>query len=277
MIGEREQLQSITPSVLTEIYHLERIRALLDSPKGCGVRLEYLRIPMTEAEQWSFWSAMNYDVVRKLSENEMRRDAQMKSVQDTLKLLLARTTAIEMNLHALPSSLKSPSLPAEATEMPTASFTAATVCWLHRILTEDMGLPEVVRGRFRAVQVWIGAPESTQETARYLPPPPQTVPRLIDEWLDWWHVRHHELRGKEKSEIAIGLAELHHRFLTIHPFMDANGRIARLITDQAARELLNESIGSEFIADTTAYYAALGAADRGDLTPLTHRITAALE
>jgi Fic family protein len=59
-----------------------------------------------------------------------------------------------------------------------------------------------------------------------------------------------------------GLAELHRRFLTIHPFMDANGRVARSITDQAARELLNEGIGREFIEDAQAYYATLAAADR---------------
>ena len=47
-----------------EIYHLQRLRALVDSPKGCGIRLEYLRIPMTEPKQWAFWSAVNYDVVR---------------------------------------------------------------------------------------------------------------------------------------------------------------------------------------------------------------------
>lgn len=29
---------------------------------------------MTEPEQWAFWSAMNYDVVRKLAENEKRHD-----------------------------------------------------------------------------------------------------------------------------------------------------------------------------------------------------------
>jgi hypothetical protein len=59
--------------------------------------------------------------------------------------------------------------------------------------------------------------------------------------------------------------------------MDANGRIARSITDQAARELLNESIGSEFVEDTSAYYSVLAAADKGDLTPLVNRIAAALK
>jgi len=270
-IGERELLLAKAGAVPVEIYHLERIRSLLDSPKGCGIRLEYLRIPMTEPEQWAFWSAMNYDVVRKLAENEKRHDEQMKGVHDKLDLILSRTTAIEMNLHAQPSSLQNP-VQVEAVEMPTASFTASTVCWLHRVLTEDLRLPEAIRGRFRAVQVWIGPPDSTHETARYLPPPPQDVPKLVDEWLHWWHERHLKLRGKEKGEIINRLAELHHRFLSIHPFIDANGRIARSITDQAARELLNQSIGPEFVEDARAYYLALSEADNGRLTPLANRI-----
>ena len=101
-------------------------------------------------------------------------------------------------------------------------------------------------------------------------------PTLVDEWLRWWHQLHRELRGKEKGEIVNGLAELHHRFLSIHPFMDANGRIARSITDQAARELLNQSIGPEFIEDPGAYYLALSEADKGNLIPLANRIAAAL-
>jgi fido (protein-threonine AMPylation protein) len=67
--------------------------------------------------------------------------------------------------------------------------------------------------------------------------------------------------------VVAGLAELHHRFLRIHPFMDANGRLARSITDQAARELLNESIGREFIEDVRAYYAALAAAETPTARP----------
>jgi len=274
-IGERELLHAKAGAAPLEIYHLERMRSLLDSPKGCGIRLEYLRIPMTEPEQWAFWSAMNYDVVRKLAENEKRHDEQMKGVHDKLDLILSRTTAIEINLHSQPSSLQK-AVPLDAVEMPTASFNASTVCWLHRVLTEDLRLPEAVRGRFRAVQVWIGSPTSTREMARYVPPPPQDVPKLVDEWLNWWHQQHRELRGKEKGDIINGLAELHHRFLIIHPFMDANGRIARSITDQAARELLNLSIGSEFIEDPGAYYSALSEADKGNLIPLANRIAAAL-
>jgi len=63
-LGDRQSLQSGSGMTTVEIYHLERLRALVDSPKGCGIRLEYLRIPMTEPKQWAFWSAVNYDVVR---------------------------------------------------------------------------------------------------------------------------------------------------------------------------------------------------------------------
>ena len=193
-----------------------------------------------------------------------------------MEKLLARTTAIEMNLHGSPSSLQKGSPQIESVEMPTASFSAATVCWLQRLLTEDLPLPEAVRGRFRGVQVWIGSSESTKETARYVPPPPELVPKLVDEWLAWWHERHRALRGKTKEEIVSGIAELHHRFLVIDPFMDADGRIARAVTDQAARELLNESIGQEFIDDVATYYSALAAADKGNLKPLQNRIKAGL-
>lgn len=237
-IGERELLQAAASAAPIEIYHLERTRSLLDSPKGCGIRLEYLRIPMSEPEQWAFSSAMNYDVVRKLAENEKRHDEQMKGVHGKLDLILSRTTAIEMNLHAQPSSLQNPvHLDLLRCRLRHSVLRQCVGCTASS--PKIFGYPRRFEGRFRAVQVWIGAPDSTHETARYLPPPPQDVPGLVEEWLRGWHRRHRELRGKEKGEIVNGLAELHHRFLSIHPFMDANGRVARSVTDQAARELLN--------------------------------------
>lgn len=147
--------------------------------------------------------------------------------------------------------------------MPTAPFSAATVCWLHRLLTEDLALPEAVRGRFRGVQVWIGSADSNRETAHYVPPPPEAVPRLVDEWLQWWHEQHRALRGQPKEDVVAGLAERHHRFLTIHPFMDANGRVTRSIADQAARELLNQRIGRQFIRGCPSLLCGAGRGRRG--------------
>jgi len=275
-IGEREELRSQSPNPEVEIYHLERIRDLLDSPKGCGIRLEYLRIPMTEEEQWAFWSVMNADVVRKLADNELRHHQQMTTLESKIDLLLERTMAMEHDLRTQRSHLSGTIATTNGVETPTASFTAATVCWIHRLLTEGTALPEATRGRFRSTQSWVGKAGSTLETASHIPPSPQDVPLLLEALLSRWHQRHAQLIGAEKTEIASALAELHHGFLSVHPFLDGNGRVARAITDQAARELLNQGIRAELSEDSASYYGALRAADEGDLAPLTKRILAAL-
>jgi Fic family protein len=70
--------------------------------------------------------------------------------------------------------------------------------------------------------------------------------------------------------------ELHHRFRSIHPFLDANGRAARRLIDQAARELLNLGITEELTANQAKYFDVLMQADRGDLAPLTRTMLASL-
>lgn len=112
---------------------------------------------------------------------------------------------------------------------------------------------------------------------RYLPPAPTEVVPLVRDFVDWWTSLYPSLVAMEKSEVVHALAEIHHRFLVIHPFLDANGRVARVLLDQAARELLNMRIGVELVADTDAYYKSLRAADQGDLNPLAQLITASLQ
>lgn len=274
-VTQRQKLETEAASTPTEIYHLERIRAILDAPKGCGVRLEYLRIPMTEEEQWAFWSSMNQDVVRRLVDSEARREAQFRSLESKLDLVLERTNALGVTLTARQSSVLAPL--SEGLEMPTTLISLATVSWLHRVVTEPDGLPEATRGRLRGVQVWIGPPGSTAETASFCPAPPEEIIPLIDKLFAWWRGEHGRLLRAERSEVVTALATLHHEFLKVHPFLDANGRIARLILDQAAREILGQSVNAEFTADPAAYYSALRAADTGDLEPLVARISAALQ
>lgn len=276
-VGEREQLRALAGQTRAEVYHLERIRSLLDAPKGCGIRLEYLRIPMTEAEQWAFWSSMNQDVVRKLVDHEARREAQMRSLDEKLNLILERTNAIGFALTEHPSHLGTAGQAPESIEMPTASLSLSTLCWLHRVITEDSGLPEAVRGRLRSVSVWIGPAGSSVETATYVPPPPEELVSLTNSWIAWWKEQHTSLKYYGRDEAISALAEFHHRFLRIHPFLDANGRLARTLLDQAARELLNQGVAAEFTDDAPAYYAALAAADKGDITSLKSRISATLQ
>lgn len=53
---------------------------------------------MTEEEQWAFWSTMNSDVIRRLTENELRRERRIHALEGKIDVLLARTKSLEFNL-----------------------------------------------------------------------------------------------------------------------------------------------------------------------------------
>lgn len=119
---------------------------------------------------------------------------------------------------------------------------------LHRIIAGevmDQGEP----GRYRTIRVRVG---------QFVPPPPSDVPGLMFELLEWW------------NEAAPGLspvlssAIVHHRFESIHPFADGNGRTGRAL---ALWELYRRGFDSHHIfavdefywEDRPRYYAALQA------------------
>lgn len=272
--GQRKKLVDEAGDVIVEIFHLERIKGILDAPKGCGVRLEYLRIPMTEEEQWAFWETKNRDVVRHLSGYEARREAQFRVIDEKLDHVLRRTQAIGVELAEHPSHLQ-PN-PSGDFDMPTASLSLSTICWIHRIVTEDEALPEDVQGRFRTVNVWIGTVGANSDSDKFIPARPEEIVERTRVLLDNWRKQHAQLVSGERAVVVAALASFHHGFLKIHPFLDANGRVSLLLLDQAARELLNQRVKAEFTADRAAYYASLQAADAGNLEPLTSRLSAAL-
>jgi fido (protein-threonine AMPylation protein) len=267
--GERTKfLQKAKPHD-AEVYHVERIRGILDSPKGYGARLEYLRIAMETEEQISFWSAFNSEVTEKL----LRQEDRMGSIDKKLDLILARTTAIEMNLLSGPSSLSSAA--AIDIDFPTANLTIGQLLWIHRLLTDHTNLPQVNRGQLRSIQVWIGG--TSIDNAQFVPPAPTEIPELIKALLQQWqseYLRSADLSDDKKID---ALCSFHHRFLSIHPFVDANGRVARAILQQQARELLNKHLNAEFSDSSTEYYKALYEADQGNMAALRNLITACLE
>jgi len=77
-------------------------------------------------------------------------------------------------------------------------------------------------GEFRRTQNWIGPPGSTLETAIYVPPPVPEMKKALDRWERYLH-------RKGDLPDLVQCALVHEQFEAIHPFLDGNGRIGRLL------------------------------------------------
>jgi Fic family protein len=94
---------------------------------------------------------------------------------------------------------------------------------LHKMLLTGVRGRNKTPGEFRRSQNWIGPSDSTLETATYVPPPPEPE---MHECLKHWEVFTNR-RGQMPELIQCAL--IHEHFEAIHPFLDGNGRIGRLL------------------------------------------------
>jgi fido (protein-threonine AMPylation protein) len=122
-------------------------------------------------------------------------------------------------------------------------------------------------GILRTSQVWIGGRGTTLATASFTPPPPEDVPNLLRELLESWEEAVENLTKASVAGKIAAMSEFHHRFVSIHPFLDGNGRIARFLLAQQARELLNQT-RRVVVEDRRPYFEALSSADAGNYAPL---------
>jgi hypothetical protein len=83
------------------------------------------------------------------------------------------------------------------------------------------GQQHATPGEFRRSQNWIGAAGATLKTATYIPPPPDQLMSCLDSFEKFLH------QDQLPPLIQIGLA--HYQFEAIHPFLDGNGRVGRLL------------------------------------------------
>lgn len=93
---------------------------------------------------------------------------------------------------------------------------------IHGILLADVRGGAMTPGEVRRSQNWIGRPGATLEQARFVPPPVSEMHHCLSELESFIH---------QDSELPpllrIGL--IHYQFEAIHPFLDGNGRIGRLL------------------------------------------------
>ena len=77
-------------------------------------------------------------------------------------------------------------------------------------------------GEFRREQNWIGAAGSSPATADYVPPPPDRMMQALDQWERF-------INQRDVLPDLIQCALMHEQFEAIHPFLDGNGRLGRLL------------------------------------------------
>jgi Fic family protein len=93
---------------------------------------------------------------------------------------------------------------------------------LHAKLMQGVRGERATPGEFRHSQNWIGPAGSTPANAPYVPPPPPEMTAALGAWEKFLHHR-------EKLPDLIQCALIHEQFEAIHPFLDGNGRVGRLL------------------------------------------------
>lgn len=93
---------------------------------------------------------------------------------------------------------------------------------LHERLMRGVRGDRATPGEFRRSQNWIGPYGSTPANAPYVPPPPAEMTAALGEWERFLHTR-------DRLPDLVQCALMHEHFEAIHPFLDGNGRVGRLL------------------------------------------------
>ena len=108
---------------------------------------------------------------------------------------------------------------------------------LHGILMEGVRGEHATPGEFRRSQNWIGSPGGTLNEATFVPPPVPEMQETLDKLEKFIHTN-------TVLPPLVQLALIHYQFEAIHPFLDGNGRIGRLLITLflCERELLSNPL-----------------------------------
>ncbi len=123
-------------------------------------------------------------------------------------------------------------------------ITKKEVLSIHNLILRGI-IPEEA-GRFRRIQVMI-------KGSGHMPPAPYLVEKQMEDYFIWYE------RNRQNLHPIVLAAEMHERLVTIHPFIDGNGRTSRLIMNMIL--LQNGFVIANIKGDNTSRYAYYEALD----------------
>ena len=251
-----------------DIFHLERLRALLDGPRGYGARLQFLGIPMTTEDQLSWFAEADDRVMSALAINTRELLSIKILIQGLAKdnAVMARTMS-QLGIVAPPTPdlLSSANFAAAVPANPlSATINVPLVLLTHRLACFDMPIRTV--GVLRTTEVWL-ANQQGQRAECLKPLSVGAVPEQLDELCSTWRDRYPALLRESPLGKLEAIARFHARLLVIHPFLDGNGRLARAILMQQCLDLFGVA-NMSLLDQGAGYYRALRLADNGNLKAL---------
>jgi Fic family protein len=93
---------------------------------------------------------------------------------------------------------------------------------IHYYLLDSVRGANKDRGNLRKTQVYVGLPGTPIEEAIYIPPPPTELTSLLKNWEEY-------VNSEQEKDPLVQIGIVHYQFEAIHPCMDGNGRIGRLL------------------------------------------------
>ncbi len=145
-------------------------------------------------------------------------------------------------------------------------ISARLVQEMHQVLMTGVRGHERMPGEFRTSQNWIGSSDGSIESAIFVPPTPHEMLALLNDWERFAHDEQPQL------PLLIRTALLHYQFETIHPFLDGNGRVGRLLVvlylvERPALAAPLLPLSPYFERNRSRYYETLqGIRERGDVS-----------
>ena len=163
-------------------------------------------------------------LIRPFVRREAVLSSRIEGTQATLGELLAAEAGVEVARS--PADLREVANYVHALEygvkrLQTLPLSLRLVRELHEKLMAGVRGNRAAPGEFRRSQNWIGAPGCTLANASYVPPPPSELLSCLGAWKKFLHDR--------LLPPLIQTALLHCQFEAIHPFLDGNGRVGRLL------------------------------------------------
>lgn len=131
--------------------------------------------------------------------------------------------------------------------------------WSGKIRTNDV----IISGSFGTM-----LPTASKGTVEYSIKPVnhEEVFEKIERYCNKWNTNIDRLLEESSENKIEAIAIFHHEFQIIHPFLDGNGRVGRVILDDMTTYLLNRKIKTEY--DREEYYSVLRMADLGQIEAL---------